>query len=109
MLITNDEMKLTLQIRNIREKRGLTLAQLADMVGVSIPHLSEVERGKKNLNNHLLIRIAEALRVEPYELIQPDERGEVRQLLDLTRQLSDDDKKRIAAFARNLLSSKTTD
>lgn len=106
MLISNEEMTLSLQIRDIRQKRGLTVSQLADMVGVSIPHMSGVERGKKNLNNHLLVRIAEALEVEPFELIQPVDRGDVQQLLDVARILSEEDNKRLAAFAQALLSSK---
>lgn len=54
-------MKLNLHIRELRKNRGLTLAQLADMIGTSVSHLSEIERGIKNINNHLIERLAGAL------------------------------------------------
>ncbi len=33
------------QLRSVREKRGLTQAQVADVLGVSPPRISEWERG----------------------------------------------------------------
>ena len=67
-------MELNLRIRELRTDKGLTLVELAEKVGVSTPHLSEVERGKKNLNNHLMVRIAAALGVSPEDLIAGDDR-----------------------------------
>lgn len=75
------------------------------MVGVSAPHLSEVERGKKNVNNHLLERIAKALEVEEKDLLASE--GEVKwsDLLKTLEGLSEDDQARVAAFAEHLLVS----
>lgn len=67
-------MPLPIRISEIRKARGLTQQELADIVGASKPHISGVENGKKNLNNHLLEKIADALGVEPYELIVPPEK-----------------------------------
>lgn len=97
-------MKLPLRIRDIRQKQGLTLRQLASAVTVSVPHMSQVERGVKNVNNHLLERIAQALGVEPYELIvngPPDHEA----LMHIYAQLSHEDQERLQTFARNLLLS----
>lgn len=61
-------MSLKLHIRDIRKAQKLTLAVVAGRAGISIPHLSEIERGEKNLNNHLLQRISAALGVRPQDL-----------------------------------------
>ena len=100
-----DDVGLPLRIREIRKERGLTLAQLADVVGISTPHMSQVERGIKNVNNHLLERIAVALRVQPYELISSGSptRSTLDEILDL---LPPDDRARVETFARNLLTSR---
>lgn len=97
-------MPLTLHIRELRKARGLTLAQLADMVHISIPHMSEVERGKKNLNNHLLTRISEALLVKPEDLLSGTS-NEHADLLAAMKRLSDADRQRVEDFAAALLSS----
>lgn len=99
------DMPLTINIRQIREDRGYTLEDVADKVGVSIPHLSNVERGKKNLNNHLLTRIADALGVHPAALISDTFQSDRDRLGDILDQLAPDDRARVAAFAEALLQS----
>jgi len=42
---------------------------VAGRAGISVPHLSEIERGDKNLNNHLMERISAALGVRPQDLV----------------------------------------
>lgn len=98
-------MTLNIHIREIRTRRGLTLAQLASMVGISVPHMSEVERGKKNLNNHLMIRIAAALNVRPEDLILSDQPPAISDLSAILRKLSEEDLARVDAFAAALLAS----
>jgi transcriptional regulator with XRE-family HTH domain len=49
-------------IRSRREKRGLTLADIAGEVGVSIAYLSRIERDREHPpRDELIRRIAEAL------------------------------------------------
>ena len=62
-------MPLRLHIREIRSAQKLTLATVAGRAGISIVHLSQVERGDKNLNNHLMEKIAGALGVQPEDLV----------------------------------------
>lgn len=74
-------MSLKLHIRDIRKAQGLTLATVAGRVGISTPHLSQIERGDKNLNNHLIERISAALGVQPHDLVSGDDttpEGEAR-------------------------------
>lgn len=97
-------MKLTIRIRELRKSKGWTLEELAGRVGISSPHLSEIERGKKNLNNHLIERIARSLGVEHHELFVegagiPGEPSEVSATFD---RLSDARKSQLLDYARFL-------
>lgn len=98
-------MGLKLNIRALRQERKLTIAQLAEVIGVSTPHLSEVERGVKNLNNHLMERLAVALNVTPAQLIA-SEANDIDQRFVITYEaLNPADKARVERFARDLLAS----
>ena len=59
------------RIAFIRRARGLTTRELARRVGVSQVHISRLEAGRQAPRSETLIRLAEALRVEPYELLLP--------------------------------------
>ena len=48
-------------LKRIREERGLTQQQLADLVVVSKPMICRVERGTKNLTVQLAAQLAEVL------------------------------------------------
>ncbi|MDO9417189.1 helix-turn-helix domain-containing protein [Pararhizobium sp.] len=56
-------------IRTYRKYRGLTVTQLADAVGVSQPHLSDIENGKKTGSVEVLMRIAHTLKVDLDDLV----------------------------------------
>ena len=92
-------MELSIHIRDLRKKRGLTLADLAGKVGISVPHMSEVERGKKNLNNHLMTRIAAALDTTPADLISGGEWSDLQHIL---QNLDEDGQAQVLQFAKAL-------
>jgi len=48
-------------LREVRLARGLTLAQVAGRAGMTMAHLSRVERGEKQLSVGALHRVAGAL------------------------------------------------
>lgn len=99
-------MKLTLNIRRLREAKGLTLKELGAMANVSATHVSEVERGLKNLNNHLMERFAAALDVTPEDLISGGAASDVQDLAKVYKQLENvEDRKRVKDFALALLRS----
>lgn len=83
----------------------MTLDDLASAVGVSTAHLSEIERGVKNLNNHLLERISDALGVTPSVLIADDLDSDTIRLNAALADLDPQDKARVAAFAAALAQS----
>ena len=58
------------RLRRVREDRGLKLHELARLSGLSAPALSLIETGQRDLRLSTLIRIAEALRVPVWRLVE---------------------------------------
>ncbi len=57
-----------LKIRAAREKKGLTLAQLAEKVGKTAPYLSDIERGNRRGTYATLVKIAQVLEMPVEEI-----------------------------------------
>jgi transcriptional regulator with XRE-family HTH domain len=55
-------------LRRRREANEWSLADIARSAGISIGHLSEVERGRKDISTDRLVALARALDVTPGEL-----------------------------------------
>lgn len=51
-------------LRRTRLEQGRTLADVAEAAKVSMPYLSEVERGRKEASSEVLASICEALRID---------------------------------------------
>jgi transcriptional regulator with XRE-family HTH domain len=47
--------------RRLRRERGITLRELAELAQVSVPYLSEIERGRKEASSEVLAAAAHAL------------------------------------------------
>jgi transcriptional regulator with XRE-family HTH domain len=58
------------RIRARRESLGLSQEALADRCGVHWTFLGQVERGRRNLSLHNLLKIASGLGVDPAELVR---------------------------------------
>ncbi|EMB43857.1 helix-turn-helix transcriptional regulator [Treponema denticola] len=61
-------------IRELREKLNLTQAQLAEKTGITEKYLSAIETGKKWGSFYTLSSLAEALKVQPFELLLPQDK-----------------------------------
>ena len=62
---------LIIRLREWRERRGLTQAELAKLARVRQPTISDLETGlSKAIRFEVLDRLAEALRVTPGELLE---------------------------------------
>jgi len=71
--MTNEKF-LSMLGKNIKEARartGLCQEEIAFRASISAQHLSDIERGKRNVTIVILKKIALALRIELWELI-PD-------------------------------------
>jgi len=56
------------KVRDIREKKGLTIARLAFEAGIESKQLIRIELGQINTSLFQIYRIANALSVQMYEL-----------------------------------------
>ncbi len=56
-------------LRRTRREQGRTLADVARAARVSMPYLSEVERGRKEASSEVLAAICEALRIDLSDLL----------------------------------------
>lgn len=57
-------------LRDERHDQDRTLADVAESAAVSLPYLSEVERGRKDVSSDLLTSICDALDVEVADVLE---------------------------------------
>lgn len=67
-----DLKELGARIRDARNKKGMSQMELADACGLSVPYVSDIERGKKCFSVDILLRIALALQVSADWLLRLD-------------------------------------
>ena len=70
MKLTKEELIMLIgsKIREIREKKGLTIAQLAFEVGIESKQLIRIELGQINTSLFQIFRITQALGIQMYEV-----------------------------------------
>ena len=56
-------------LRRARREQGRTLADVARAARVSLPYLSELERGRKEASSEILAAVCDALRIELSDLL----------------------------------------
>lgn len=59
-------------LKQWRKHRGYTQERLAEMVGMSVGYLSDLEKGKRRFNQDHLEALSDALRCEPADLLIRD-------------------------------------
>lgn len=67
-----DYYKVGQKIRKSRKAQGLSQEQLAEMVGISLPHMSHIETANTKLSLPVLVDIAAALGVSTDELLRDE-------------------------------------
>jgi transcriptional regulator with XRE-family HTH domain len=55
--------------RRLRRERGITLRELAESAQVSVPYLSEIERGRKEPSSEILAAICRAFGLDLADLL----------------------------------------
>jgi transcriptional regulator with XRE-family HTH domain len=58
------------RVRSLRAKRGISQEQLADLAELDRTYISGVERGIRNISLLNIVKIADALEVNPLELLK---------------------------------------
>ena len=61
-------MRVEIKLKEVREKKNISINQLSEMTGITKSHLSNIERNEKEPSLSILIRIALALRVDEKDL-----------------------------------------
>lgn len=74
-------------IRERRRGSGLTLRELSLASRVSLPYLSEIERGRKEVSSEILEAICAALGIEAWELVRDIAEMLVGTTVDLTAEV----------------------
>jgi transcriptional regulator with XRE-family HTH domain len=97
------------RIRELREAKGISQAELARQANVTASALNKVEMGKRGLDQQWLDRLAAALDVAPADLLpdrmNPDRLvGPEQAMLTLFRSADNTQKMQLLALARALLS-----
>lgn len=67
--------KLARRIRAFRKLKGLTQAELAEQLGVSIGILGAIERGNRTPDKDILLRISHILNIDLAEILQTGEQA----------------------------------
>ena len=60
-------------MRQLRQERALSLRELAELSGVAFDAINKLENERREAQPRTIRRLAEALRVEPKELMKGDE------------------------------------
>ncbi|ORT46796.1 helix-turn-helix transcriptional regulator [Frankia sp. KB5] len=58
------------RVRARRHELGKSQEQLADDCGLHWTFVGQVERGKRNISLHNILKLAEALKIDPGELVR---------------------------------------
>jgi transcriptional regulator with XRE-family HTH domain len=66
-------MKLHERLRELRSERGLRLKDVSEKAGISIPYLSDLERGRTNPSLETLQTLATSYGITVHDLLDPVE------------------------------------
>jgi transcriptional regulator with XRE-family HTH domain len=95
-----------LRIKELRKAKGLTIDDLAAIVGMSRSYVNELENGKKTINGRRLEQFAKALDVTIYDLIDDaDASAEIMRIVDVLKDLEPSDRASVMRHAQGLQAS----
>ena len=79
MTLTPENLRyiLGLKVKALRQRRGVSLTELAAQSGLSVSYLSEIENGRKFPTPEKLIQLAETFEIGYEELVSPQLSGEL--------------------------------
>lgn len=90
-----------IRIKNLRQSRGLSQEGLAEKTGISPKYLSSIERGKENPTLDTLLKLANSLNVEIFEIFNISHEGksakELKAFLGGLIKSSDEERLKLAA------------
>lgn len=60
------------KVRALRKQRGLTLREVADVVGVHYTHIQKIEAGRKRPSSDMILKFAQLFGVTADQLMRDD-------------------------------------
>lgn len=97
-----------IRIKELRERRGLTQEQLAELIGTTKQQLGRLEKGTRPLSNEWIEKIAGTLEVRPGELFNdfPEElEPKAQSLVDAFRHLPAEQQDALLQLTRSMARS----
>ena len=98
-----DYEKIGIRVRLFRRRKGLSQEQLAELVDISVPHMSHIETGNTKLSLPVFVALAEALGVRTDELLHdpaPEHDSVLRDLTGILDSCSPQQARCIAEIAK---------
>ena len=79
MTLTPESLRyiLGLKVKSLRQRRGMSLTEVAERSSLSVSYLSEIENGRKFPTPQKLIRLARTFEISYEELVSPHLSGEL--------------------------------
>ena len=81
----NRKKQMGLRLKEIRKRKGLSQEALAERADTSPNYLSRMERGTENPTLDMLIKIADALEVELWELFDYQHKTNAKELREILK------------------------
>ncbi len=90
--MSNIKKLLGSQIKKIRKSRNLTQEQLAEMIGIEVPSLSNIETGKFAPSVENLQKLSQALSVDLWEFYYFNAKPHELMRIEIQDKIENDDK-----------------
>lgn len=103
-----DYEKIGMRVRRFRRRKGLSQEQLAELVDISVPHMSHIETGNTKLSLPVFVALADALDVRADELLRdpaPDHDSALRDVAAILAACTPQQARCIADIARAVKTS----
>ena len=103
-----DYYKLGQRIRKLRKSRGLSQETLAEMLDISVTHMSHIETANTKMSFALIIKLSEILDVSLDYLVYDKDRNEnsfSQQVAEITSNVSDKNKRIILDTIKAMVDS----
>ena len=74
-------------LKELRKKLGLSQEKLAEISGLSIQTINDIEGGRKWVSDKSMTRLSKALNIECYQLLMPKLASQSKKEINSTQQL----------------------
>lgn len=98
-------MTLGKRIEKIRKERGLTMAELSELTGISRSQISYYESDEQKPSAHFLLSISEKLHTSMLYLLKGEEATSIEKMLPEINSLSEADHKKLTDYAGDLVNN----